>query len=471
VSTAAGTGARGDERPPEAPDEPGADGHPRLSRASLAVRAAAAAAVVAALVIALVIVFGGGSGYVVHADFQDASGLVTGDNVLVGPAAVGTVKSISLTRSGQADIALSLHGTGTLHEGTVARIQEDSLSGIASKYVSLQPGPGSARAIASGGTIGSSDTYSEVNIDELFDSFNPATRTGLSNLIRGEATSLRGKGKLANQTLNYLAPGLQSTSAVTRELAGDEPAFDGLIVKGAEAMKALAARSSQLSQLIANTSTATGAIDRQSQALQDAIALAPSTLTRSTRTFAGLDTTLDSLNPLVAAAKPASRRLPQFLAGLGAVSREGIPTIAELDNLISDPKGGGDLTTLALSAPSLVTQADRAFPELVRNFTESRAQIDYLREYTPDVVAALTNVGQASSYYDANGHYVRTEPVLYPFTTDSMGQLVAQNPSDRYDGLQHVSARCPGSAAQATPDGSSPVAVPGCSTGAVPSGP
>jgi ABC-type transporter Mla subunit MlaD len=124
VSTAAGTGARGDERPPEAPDEPGADGHPRLSRASLAVRAAAAAAVVAALVIALVIVFGGGSGYVVHADFQDASGLVTGDNVLVGPAAVGTVKSISLTRSGQADIALSLHGTGTLHEGTVARIQE-----------------------------------------------------------------------------------------------------------------------------------------------------------------------------------------------------------------------------------------------------------------------------------------------------------------------------------------------------------
>jgi phospholipid/cholesterol/gamma-HCH transport system substrate-binding protein len=475
VSTSAGTGATGNGRSAE-PDGP-QTGDPtrahnaRVSRASMAVRVAASAALVAAVVVVLVLVLANGSGYTIHADFQDASGLVTGDNVLLGPAAVGTVKSISLTREGQANIALSLHGTGTLHRGTVARIQEDSLSGIASKYVSLQPGPVTAPSLASGATISSASTYSEVNVDELFDTFNPKTRTGLSNLIRGEATSLRGKGQQANRTLEYLAPGLESTSDVTHELARDEPAFDGLIVKGADAMKALAARSTQLSQLIANTSTATGAIDRQSQALQTALALAPGTLNRSTRTFAGLDTTLDSLDPVVAAAKPASRQLPQFLAGLKSVSAEAIPTIAELDDLIADPDGGGDLTTLAQAAPGLVTQADRAFPELVHNFNESRAQINYLREYTPDVVAALTNVGQASSYYDANGHYTRTAPMLYPFTTDTMGQLVQQNPADRYDGLQHVSTRCPGSAVQANPDGSSPVAVAGCDTSDVPSGP
>jgi phospholipid/cholesterol/gamma-HCH transport system substrate-binding protein len=475
VSTSAGTGATGNGRSAE-PDGP-QTGDPtrahnaRVSRASMAVRVAASAALVAAVVVVLVLVLANGSGYTIHADFQDASGLVTGDNVLLGPAAVGTVKSISLTREGQANIALSLHGTGTLHRGTVARIQEDSLSGIASKYVSLQPGPVTAPPLASGATIGSDDTYSEVNVDELFDTFNPATRTGLSNLIRGEATSLRGKGQLANRTLEYLAPGLESTSDVTHQLARDEPAFDGLIVKGAEAMKALAARSSELSQLITNTSTATGAIDRQSQALQTALALAPATLNRSTRTFAGLDTTLDSLDPVVAAAKPASRRLPEFLAGLRSVSQEAIPTIAELDDLISDPSGGGDLTTLAQSAPGLVIQADRAFPELVHNFNESRAQIDYLRQYTPDVVAALTNVGQASSYYDANGHYTRTSPLLYPFTTNAMGQLVAQNPADRYVGLQHVSTRCPGSAVQAGSDGSTPVAVTGCDPRDVPPGP
>jgi ABC-type transporter Mla subunit MlaD len=121
--------------------------------AGVAARAGAGAALVAALVIVIVLILGSGTSYVVHADFQDASGLVTGDNVLIGPATVGTVKSIGLTRNGQAEITLSLHGTGALHQGTVARIDEDSLSGIASKYVELEPGSTGQPVIHSGGTI------------------------------------------------------------------------------------------------------------------------------------------------------------------------------------------------------------------------------------------------------------------------------------------------------------------------------
>ncbi len=181
---------------------------PMSPRSQTAARVGAAAALIAAIAAIVVIVFGGGSGYVVHADFQDASGLVTGDNVLIGPAAVGTVSSINLTRDGQAQVTMSLHGTGTLHQGTVARIAEDSLSGIASKYVELEPGSSHAPAIQSGGSIGIGHTYAEVNIDELFDSLGGPTRRGLSNLIRGEATSLKGKGTLANRTLEYFAPGL-----------------------------------------------------------------------------------------------------------------------------------------------------------------------------------------------------------------------------------------------------------------------
>ncbi len=443
---------------------------PMSPRSQTAARVGAAAALIAAIAAIVVIVFGGGSAYVVRADFQDASGLVTGDNVLIGPAAVGTVSSINLTRDGQAQVTMSLHGTGTLHQGTVARIAEDSLSGIASKYVELEPGSSRAPAIQSGGSIGVGHTYAEVNIDELFDSLGGRTRRGLSNLIRGEATSLKGKGTLANRTLEYFAPGLQSASQVTHELARNEPAFDGLVVQGADAMRTLASRSGQLSSLIANTSTATGAIARQSQALQSALSLLPSTLSRSRRTFAGLDTTLDALDPLVSAAKPASRHLGQFASGLHAVSEVATPTVTQLDALIASPDRSGDLTSLAEAAPGLLTQAERAFPALIQNFAKSHNQLDYLREYTPDVVSALADVGQASSDYDANGHYSRTEPMLYPFTTDSMGQLVQQNPADRYDGLTRLTSRCPGSAVQANPDGSSPVNTGSCDTSQVPSG-
>ena len=40
---------------------------------------------------------------------------------------------------------------------------------------------------------------------------------------------------LANRALEYLAPGLQSTSQVTAELTRDAAEFDGLIVNGAQA--------------------------------------------------------------------------------------------------------------------------------------------------------------------------------------------------------------------------------------------
>ena len=48
---------------------------------------------------------------------------------------------------------------------------------------------------------------------------------------------------------------------MTKELARDEPSFDGLLVQGAKAMQALASRSDELSQLVSNTNQA----DRRDQ--------------------------------------------------------------------------------------------------------------------------------------------------------------------------------------------------------------
>ena len=139
------------------------------------------------------LILGGGSSYTLNADFQNASGLVTGDNVLIGPAAVGTINSISLTENGEARVQMSLRGgVGPMHQGTVARIFEDSLSGIASKYVALEPGPRQAPEIPDGGVITATHTYSEVNIDQIFDTFDPLTLAGLRGSSAGRRRRWRG---------------------------------------------------------------------------------------------------------------------------------------------------------------------------------------------------------------------------------------------------------------------------------------
>jgi phospholipid/cholesterol/gamma-HCH transport system substrate-binding protein len=87
------------------------------------------------------------------------------------------------------------------------------------------------------------------------------------------------------------------------------------------------------------------------------------------------------------------------------------------------------------------------------------------------VVGALTNVGQASAYYDANGHYVRSQPEFFAFGVDATNQLTVRPPFDRYQGLQVVHGRCPGGAVQPSPDGSAPETVPGCQPSSSPPGP
>ncbi|MBV8431562.1 MAG: MCE family protein [Solirubrobacterales bacterium] len=438
----------------------------------MATRVAAVGALVIAIVVVAVLLLGAGSSYMLRADFADAGGLVGGNLVLMGPATVGTVQSIDLTPNGQAEVTMSLGSNASpIPQGTIARIYENSLSGSANRYVVLQPPVKGGPAIPSGGLIPQVDTRSFVSLDQLFNTFDLPTRLGLSNFIQGNAASIQGKGLAANRTLLYFAPALNATSQVTAELTRDEPTFDALLVQGAQAMQALASRSQTLTQLIAHANATTGAIAQQSVALERALALFPATLTRSTTSFQGLNRTLDALDPLVAASKPAIRQLEPFSADLRALVSASTPTIGKLDALIRNPSGSGDLTTLLRTTPSLARIASSAFRHLIAEMNDSQQQLDTFREYTPDVVAAFTNLGQTGGYYDANGHYARTQPYFDAFALDGFNILQSKPASLRYDGLQVVHGRCPGGASQPTPDGSAPWVVPGCQASSSPPGP
>ncbi len=448
-----------------------ASAEPAVGGTSLVARVAAGGALVAVVVLIVLVMFDGGSSYALKANFTNASGLVPGNLVLIGPATVGSVKSISLTPAGQAQVTLGLNsGVGEMPQGTVARIYENSLSGIANKYVVLEPGS-SAYKIPSGGLITSENTQSQVSLDQLFDTLDPLTRTGLRQFIQGEAASIDGRAHAANRTLKYLAPGLYSTSQVTAELSRSEPEFDDLLVQGAKALQLLGSRTAQLTQLVANTNSTTSAIASQSQALEQTLSLAPASLNHSTQTFAGLRSTLDVLTPLVRESIPANRHLTEFLTALRQLTVASIPTVASLNALIRNPSGGGDLISLFKATPSLARLAAASFPRMIKEFNDSQAQVNYFRDYTPDVVGALTNLGQIGGYYDANGHYSRTQPFFGAFGLNTANQLTNRFPSQRFQGLQNVHQRCPGGAVQPSPDGSSPVGVPGCNKANTPPGP
>lgn len=102
---------------------------------------AAVGALLCAAVLVAVIVLSAGSSYTLHIVFQNASGLVSGNDVLIGPARVGSVQSVGLTGDGRAEVVIAVaDGAAPLHDGTIARIQDTGLAAIAGSYVVLYPG-------------------------------------------------------------------------------------------------------------------------------------------------------------------------------------------------------------------------------------------------------------------------------------------------------------------------------------------
>ena len=146
----------------------------------------AAIAALAVVVIALGIVFlGGGGGHKYTLVFQNAGQLVPDNQVLIGGSPAGTVESIELSDENLAEVHVEV--SQELHEGTTAVIRATSLSGVANHYVSISPGPNSEPALDEGAELGLASTTTPVDIDQLFNTFPPSVRKGLSNFIKGNA--------------------------------------------------------------------------------------------------------------------------------------------------------------------------------------------------------------------------------------------------------------------------------------------
>ena len=433
----------------------------------------ALAAVLAAAVLIALLMFGGDGGYRVTAVFENAGQLVKGNQVRVGGRPIGTVEKIGLDDRSRAVVELKVDDElAPLHAGTRATIRTPSLAGIANRFVALQPGPNDASEIPDGGRIGVDETTAPVDLDQLFNTLDPKTRRGLAQIVQGQATYYGARSKEASEALRYLSPVLSSTSRLTRELVYDDGVFDRFLVDTARVMQTIAERRGDLSSLVGNANATAAAIGDESASLARALDLLPGSLRKANTTFVNLRSTLDDLDPLVAASKPATIELAPFLRRMRPLVADARPTIRDLRVLIAKPGPNDDLIDLAVKLPRLERLTGTVFPRAIRTMNRSADVVDTLRQYTPDLAGWFTKFGQAASAYDANGHYARIQPMFSPFSVnDATGALTPLAPANRLDGFEHLQfRRCPGGAVQPPPDGSAPIAVPGCDPATSPPG-
>jgi len=450
-------------------------------------RIAAIVALGVATVAVALLLFGGGSGYEVTAEFQNASQIVKGSQVVVGGAAAGSVKKIALGDHGQALVTFTVDSDyAPLSRGTTAQIRSYSLSGIANRQVQLTLPPPSAAGpeIPDGGTLTESETTSEVDLDQLFNTLNQRTINNFKHVIQGFAISYEGVGKQANQGFHYLNPFLSTSRQVFAQLTSDTPAFERLIVDTSHLSGALARRAPDISLLIHNVNLMMGAIGSQSDALQTAISRLPGFMRQANTTFVNLRATLDDLDPLVNASKPVADRLGPFFHTFRAAAHDAVPTIRDLDQIVARPGAQNDLVELTRDAvplakagvgtgsPSCGADPNTDYGAAAdNNFTQGALgesncslrnglpALSFFRAYTPELLGWFNDFG-TSGITDANGGIGRISTTANAFSFSPPNFLnpfspLSQVSSNVSSGLKQ-NERCPGANERNPGDNSTP---------------
>jgi phospholipid/cholesterol/gamma-HCH transport system substrate-binding protein len=393
--------------------------------------------------------------------FENAGQLVKDDDVQIGGRRIGSVRKIALTKDNQAEITIAVQdGYAPLHEGTTALIRATSLTGIANRYVALSPGPNSNPKLPEGATLGTDKTTPIVDLDQLFNTLDPKTLAALQGFIQGSAQWYDNRGRQANAATKYFSPALSSTDALVNELTNNQQTLDAFLRNSSKTVGAIAQRRDDLANLVSNANATASAIGDENASLDQALGVLPGTLRRANTTFVDLRATLDDLDVLVSASKPATKDLARFLRELRPVVHDAGPTISDLRTLVHRGGSGNDLTDLVRKAPALERAAKPAFANSIQALEKSTPVLKAFRPYTPDFIGWVRDFGQGASNYDANGHFARIQPIFnaYAFNQTASGAtLTPIPPSQRLDGLQtHAVKRCPGMASQAASDGSSP---------------
>ena len=433
---------------------------------------------VAVVVAVLLLANRGGNSYEVTAEFQNASQLVTGNQVVVGGRPVGTVKEIGLTADGQARVRFTVSNDfAPLLRGTTATVRWTSISSVAQRQVQLTlPASGTeAEEIADGGTLSQSETVAEVDIDQLFNTLDRKTVKDFKRVIQGFARSYEGVAPRANRGYKYLNPLLYHGRRLFAELSSDQRALEGLLVDGAQFAGALADRSTDVSQLVGNLNRMMNAIGDRKLELARAIGLLPPFLRNANTTFVNLRAALDDVEPLVIASRPVARELLPFLVELRATARNAVPTVRDLTAIIDRPGRANDLIELQRLQPPLreiavgsgspdcgfgpANPADLqvvadddftqgSFGEALCSLSNGHANLAFFRAYASELVAWFDGFSH-SGYSDAIGGIGRVGLTLNTFSPTLAGipdLTDPDSPLDQFAALDTGNVRrCPGS--------------------------
>jgi len=258
--------------------------------------------------------------------FSDASGLNTGVDVRIAGVRVGRVSDIKLSGGEAVAVAFDVDSNIPLTQGTRATIKYANLTG--DRFLELSRDTAGAARLAPGATIPLANTKPALDLDQLFQGFQPLV-TGLepgelNRLAKSIIAVANGQGS-AVETL------LRNVASLTTALADKDELIGSVIENLNRVLGTLVSRDDELNELITGLDRLVGGLadDRkvigESLGRVDRLATATTRLTQDLRP--GLRDTLSQAQRtsdlILADVDNFNRQLDSFPEALTLLSRAG----------------------------------------------------------------------------------------------------------------------------------------------------
>jgi virulence factor Mce-like protein len=380
------------------------------------------AAIVAVLVAAVAVAVVGttraqssSGSYTVRAIFDDASYAAAGEDVRIAGANVGSIQSLGVNSRNRAAVTISIDNADFIpfYANASCTIRPQSL--IGEEYVNCSPGTSNHQPLAtlqSGPGKGQhflpvTRTSSPINTDILQNVSQMPVRQALGVVINELGTGLATRGSDLNAVIRRANPALGETDKVFKILASQNHQLAQLAVDSQTVLAPLAKERDQISGFVRSANTTSVAVAARAQAESQTFHLFPQFLSQLRPLLSDLSVLADQGTPVLQQLGQTAGPLATEFGELAPFATEARTSLIALGQtaeqseapLVSSLPVVEQLKAVGVNAKPSAASLEKLLTSL--NTTGGYEQL----------MGLLYNATSDVNGYNADGHYVRAQPL------------------------------------------------------------
>jgi phospholipid/cholesterol/gamma-HCH transport system substrate-binding protein len=348
-------------------------------------------------------------GYRFEVAFPNAFDLADQADVRIAGVSVGKVVAKQLdAKDNRTLVTIQVNNQfAPIRRTTEAILREKTLLG--ETYVQLNPGPANSPPLADGGRLANGQVIPAVQLDQVFNTFDPSTRNAFRVWQQELAKAIKGNDQNLNDVLGNLPTFAVNLTQLLQVLDIEHNAVVSLVQNGGTTFAALNRDPAALRTLITAGDTTFGTLARNNNALADVFHVFPTFLTQQRLTMASLQTFSTNADPVIKELIPVAQQLGPTLVAVNHLSPYLRRFFVKLGPLVTASQTGLPATERILKGLGPNTLLDQLGPFLeqlnpIFYWLAGHQQLisDFISNGGPSFFARTTSFGG-----NGVGHYLR----------------------------------------------------------------